>query len=86
MPDDLKSKLSTPGTKFNLQFSTREREYYEREAGFTDEEIEVFRLRSRGFSVVRIQIELSERHDKYYSTSAIEARIRSIKDKILAIL
>ena len=72
--------------KCNLQFSTREREFYEQEAGFTDEEIEIFRMRSRGFSVVKISQEMSVRHDKYYSLSTIEGRIRSIKDKILRIL
>ena len=40
--DELKEKLETKGAKCNLQFSTREKEYYIREAGFTDEEIEIF--------------------------------------------
>lgn len=52
--EDLKERLSEKGAKCNLQFSTREREFYEREAGFTDEEIEIFRMRSRGFSVIKI--------------------------------
>ena len=84
--EDLKERLRVKGAKCNLQFSTREREYYEREAGFTDEEIEIFRMRSRGFSIVRISQEMTDRHDKYYSTSTIEGRIRTIKDKILRIL
>lgn len=84
--DDLKARLKEKGAKVNLQFSTREREYYERECGFTDEEIEIFRMRSRGFSVVKISTEMAVLHDKYYSTSTIEGRIRSIKDKILRIL
>lgn len=84
--DELKEKLETKGAKCNLQFSTREKEYYIREAGFTDEEIEIFQMRSRGFSVVRISQEMSFHHDKYYSVSTIEGRIRSIKDKILRIL
>lgn len=67
--------------KCNLQFSTREREYYEREAGFTDEEIEIFRMRSRGFSIIKISQEMAALHDKYYSVSTIEGRIRSIKNK-----
>ena len=50
---DLKERLSVKGSKCNLQFSTKERLYYEQEAGFTDEEIEIFRMRSRGFSVIR---------------------------------
>ena len=84
--EDLKERLSEKGAKCNLQFSTREREFYEREAGFTDEEIEIFRMRSRGFSVIKISQEMSVRHDKYYSLSTIKGRIRSIKDKILRIL
>lgn len=70
--EDLKERLSEKGAKCNLQFSTREREFYEREAGFTDEEIEIFRMRSRGFSVIKISQEMSVRHDKYYSLSTIE--------------
>lgn len=84
--DALKERLSVKGAKCNLQFSTKEREYYEQEAGFTDEEIEIFRMRSRGFSVVKIAMQMEELHDKYYSVSTIEARIRSIKSKILNIL
>lgn len=83
---ELKEKLQEKGAKCNLQFSTAEREYYEREAGFTDEEIEIFRMRSRGFSIVAISLRMAELHDKYYSVSTIEGRIRSIKNKILSIL
>lgn len=84
--DDLKSKLGARNAKCNLQFSRREREYFEQEAGFTDEEIEIFRMRSRGFSIVRISMEMADLHNKYYSVSTIESRIRSIKNKILSIL
>ena len=84
--ENLKERLSAKGAKCDLQFSTREREYYEQEAGFTDEEIEVFRMRSRGWSVVKISIEMEALHDRYYSVSTIEARIRSIKKKILQLL
>lgn len=83
---NLKEQLLEKGTKCNLQFSTAEREYYEREAGFTDEELEIFRMRSRGFSVVNISMRMADLHDKYYSVSTIEGRIRSIKRKILRIL
>lgn len=83
---ELKEKLQEKGAKCNLQFSTAEREYYEREAGFTDEEIGIFRMRSRGFSIVAISLHMAELHDKYYSVSTIEGRIRSIKNKILRIL
>lgn len=84
--EKLKERLSVKGAKCDLQFSTKEREYYEREAGFTDEEIEVFRMRSRGFSVVKISHEMEAMYNKYYSISTIEARIRSIKSKILHLL
>ena len=40
--DDLKTTLGTKGKKCNLQFTTAAREYFERECGFTDEELEVF--------------------------------------------
>lgn len=82
----LRERLLEKGAKVNLQFSTKEREYYEREAGFTDEELEIFRMRSRGFSLVKIQMEMQDKHDKYYSESVIDSRIRSIKNKILNIL
>ena len=82
----LKEQLSVKGSKCNLQFSTKEREYFERECGFTDEELLVFKLRSRGFSVVRIATHLTHEFGYYYSTGKVEARIRSVKDKILAIL
>lgn len=84
--ENLKERLGVKGAKCNLQFSTREREFFEREAGFTDKEIEIFRMRSRGFSIVKISQELAVLHDKYYSISTVEGRIRSIKNKILRIL
>lgn len=84
--DGLKERLEEKGAKVNLQFTTRERKYFEEECGFTDEEIEIFRMRSRGFSVVKISLEMAELHDKYYSVGTIEGRIRSIKDKILRVL
>lgn len=84
--DKLREQLAVKGAKCNLQFTRAEREYFETECGFTDEEIEVFRMRSRGFSVVKIVHEMYELHNKYYSQSTIEARIRSIKDKILKVL
>ena len=84
--EDLKERLEEKGTKVNLQFTTKERQYFEQECGFTDEEIEIFRLRSRGFSIVKISMEMAELHNKFYSVSTIEGRIRSIKDKILRVL
>ena len=84
--DGLKERLEEKGAKINLQFTTREKQYFEEECGFTDEEVEIFRMRSRGYSIVKISTEMAELHDKYYSVSTIEGRIRSIKDKILRIL
>ena len=84
--ESLRERLEAKGSKVNLQFTTRERQYFEEECGFTDEEIEIFRMRSRGFSIVKIATEMGVLHDKYYSISTIEGRIRSIKDKILRVL
>lgn len=82
----LKEQLQGKGNKVKLQFSRREREIYENECGFTDEELLIFRMRSRGFSVTKISIEMAEATNEYWSISRVESRIRSIKDKILAIL
>lgn len=84
--EGLKEQLEEKGAKCNLQFTTKERLYFEQECGFTDEETEIFRMRSRGFSIVKISMEMAELHNKYYSVGTIEGRIRSIKDKILRIL
>lgn len=88
---NLKEQLSVKGSKCKLQFSTKEREYFERECGFTDEELEIFRLRARGFSIIKISFIMEEKFGKeipggQYSVSKVENRIRSIKDKILNIL
>ena len=62
--DALKERLEEKGAKCNLQFSTKERLYFEQECGFTDEEIEIFRMRSRGFSIVKISMTMEELHGK----------------------
>lgn len=82
----LKEQLSEKGAKIKLQFSTKEKEYYEAECGFTDEELLIFRMRTRGFSVVKISMEMAEETGEYWSISRVESRIRSIKNKILNIL
>lgn len=82
----LKEQLSEKGHKCKLQFSTKEREFYEQECGFTDEELTIFRLRTRGFSVTRIAMYMTEQCGYYYSQGKVEARIRSVKNKILAVL
>ena len=84
--ENLKEKLSVKGAKCNLQFTTKEREYFEREAGFTDEELEIFRMRSRGFSIIKITHKMEELYGHYYSVSTIESRIRNIKRKMLRVL
>ena len=84
--DKLRERLAVKGAKCSLQFTRAEREFFESECGFTDEEVEIFRLRSRGYSVVSIMHAMEQSHDKYYSQSTIEARIRSIKNKILKVL
>lgn len=86
-----KEKLGVKGSKCNLQFSTREREYFEQECGFTDEELDIFRMRARGFSVIKISFEMEAKYGKeipggQYSVSKVERRIRTIKDKILKVL
>lgn len=77
---ELKQTLTTPGAKCKLQFPRALREEFERDCGFTDEEIAILRLRARGMSVVQISFELSEAD--YYSPEKVERRIRSIKNKI----
>lgn len=63
-PNELAVQLSTKGAKCNLQFTTSEREYFERECGFTDEELEIFKLRARGKSVLQISFIMEELHGK----------------------
>ena len=89
--ENLKEQLSEKGVKHKLQFSTKEREFYERECGFTDEELEIFRMRARGYSIIQISFEMSAIHKKdlptgQYGTGKVEARIRAIKNKILRVL
>ena len=85
------NQLSTRYAKCKLQFPTQEREYFEQVCGFTDEELDIFRLRSRGYSIIQISFKMEDLYSKYYSgavygTGKVEARIRSIKDKILNVL
>lgn len=84
--DSLKAQLSEKGAKVKLQFSRKEKELYESECGFTDDKLSIFRMRTRGFSVVKISHEMIALTGEYWSLSRVEARIRSIKDKILAVL
>ena len=63
----------------NLQFPTKILTYYISECGFTDEEVEVLRLRARGKSIIEIAMTLS------CSEATVSRRIRSIKDKIMTV-
>lgn len=88
---DLLQQLTTKGAKCKLQFSRAEKEFLERECGFTDEELEIFRLRNRGKSILQISFIMEELHGKefptgQYSVSKVESRIRSIKKKILKVI
>nr|DAQ29850.1 MAG TPA: response regulator [Caudoviricetes sp.] len=66
----------------NLQFPAALRTQIEQEAGLTDEEIDILRLRARGMSAVQISMTLGE----WCSVRTVERRIRRIKDKIIAML
>lgn len=86
--ENLKEQLAE---KCKLQFSTKEKEFFERECGFTDEELDIFRLRARGYSILRISFFMEDKYKKeltngIYSVSKVESRIRSIKDKIIKVL
>lgn len=89
--ENLKEQLSEKGHKCKLQFSTKEKEFFEKECGFTDEELDIFRLRARGYSILRISFFMEEKYKNelvggIYSVSKVESRIRSIKDKIIKVL
>lgn len=88
---NLLEQLSTKGAKCNLQFTTAEKLYFEEQCGFTDEELEIFRLRSKGKTVLQISFIMEDLHGKEnpsgtYSVSKVEAKIRSIKKKILKVI
>lgn len=89
--EDLKSRLTTPGLKDNLQYPTRLRLYFEENAGFTDEELEIFRMRARGMRVVEISFAMQEKFGAQYPSGLygcekVERRIRRIKDKMASLL
>lgn len=91
MNDELRAALSAKGTKCKLQFPASVRDYFIRECGFTDEEEDVFMLRSRGKTVLQISFLMQEKYGPelpggQYSVGKVEARIRSIKRKILRVI
>ena len=63
-----------------FEFSKSEVDYIIENAGFTEDEIEVFLLRWKGKSIVAISSEL------HLSGSTVDRRISSIKRKIRKIL
>lgn len=88
---ELREMLCTKGCKCKLQFTTSERDYLIRECGFTDEEKEIFLLRSRGKTILQISFIMEEKYSKQlpngtYTVGKVEARIRSIKKKILKVI
>lgn len=89
--EELSSTLSAKGAKCKFQFSTREQLYFEQECGFTDEELDIFKFRNRGLSVLEISFLMEDKYGKkipggQYSVSKVEARIRAIKKKMLKII
>lgn len=63
-----------------FEFTKTEADYIIENAGFTDEEKEVFLLRRRGKSIIYISMELNQ------SKSTIDRRIANIKRKIKRVL
>ena len=91
MNNELRMALAAKGTKCKLQFPTSERDYYINECGFTDEEKDVFLLRSRGKTVLQISFIMTDKYGAeipggQYTVGKVEARIRSIKRKILMVV
>lgn len=83
--NEIKESLTTPGKKNNLQFPRELKEQFERDCGFTDEELTIFRMRAQGKSILQISFAL-QTDTELYGTEKVERRIRSIKDKIAAII
>lgn len=63
-----------------FEFNKTTADYLIEQAGFTDEEVTIFLLKRRGFSIVQIALEL------HTSTSTIDRRISSIKRKIDSVI
>lgn len=83
--EELKKDLTTPNKKNKLQFPRELKEQFERDCGFTDEELTIFRMRAQGKSILQISFAL-QTDTELYGTEKVERRIRSIKDKIAAII
>ena len=66
--------LTTPGTKNKLQFPRELREQFERDCGFTDEELKIFRLRAKGMSVLQISFAM-QTETELYGTEKVERAV-----------
>lgn len=75
-----REEMQTPGKKSKLQFPTAMREKLIAECGFTHEEKTILNLRADGLTL----LEIADRQN--CSVETINRRIRSIKDKIAAIV
>ena len=75
-----REEMQTPGKKSKLQFPTAMREKLIAECGFTSEEKTILNLRADGLTL----LEIADRQS--CSVETINRRIRSIKDKIAAIV
>lgn len=75
-----REEMQTPGKKSKLQFPTAMREKLITECGFTCEEKNILNLRADGLTL----LEIADRQN--CSVETINRRIRSIKDKIAAIV
>ena len=63
--------LTTPGTKNKLQFPRELREQFERDCGFTDEELKIFRLRAKGMSVLQISFAMQTETELYQNSDLL---------------
>lgn len=81
--ESIRRSLTTPRAKNKLQFPRELRERFERDCGFTDEELTIFRMRAKGMSILQISFAL-QTETELYGTEKVERRIRSIKNKIAA--
>lgn len=77
---ELREQLTTPGRRASLQFPRELREQLERDCGFTDEEVEILRLRGRGWSYKQIADEC------HVCEETVRNRIRRIKNKIATLI
>jgi hypothetical protein len=85
------SKLQHPYEKCKMQFPAPIIKAIEEDCGLTDEELDILKLRARGYSVLQISFIMEDKYGKNrldgrYSDKTVERRIRSIKNKIVLYL